>query len=325
MVRQKPSKHEHGSQQWAAGATLMGVLVSVYGNVADTAGWHSVLAADAFSVFWPLALFATFEVVLRTDWQQSGAWQVVRLTMLGAVAIGAGTISYSHLSDLLSVLQNGHSLKLLPAWWEPSIGPVVIDGMMIVCAWAMLETRSAKRKSTLTPPPKVNRTESTAPEKSTLVAPKSTVPAQRKSTPQSLTPLTSISKSTSPESTAPAAAALTFGVNKEVNGVNAQAGSIGGSPEGVDSYRQVNVPDQWVSMLRRLEVNGRPSAVQAHQIIDGVFESTPTGSQAPVKTLTELTQRDAGWCSRQWKTRVQAAAAVDSVDDTEEFQKVFDR
>jgi hypothetical protein len=121
---------------WAA--FVGGTVASVAANVAHArippadAGpaWHPELGAQIAAAFWPLALLGAIEVLTRVPWPRGGVWALARYAGAGAVGAGAAVLSYRHMAALLA------------AWgedrWNAHIGPLVVDGLMVVAGTALL-------------------------------------------------------------------------------------------------------------------------------------------------------------------------------------------
>jgi len=150
---------------WAMGGFLLGILVSIAGNVlhawhpdAETlaaAGvtaeqWRPELSAQLFSAFYPVALLVTVEVLARVPWPRSWGWAAARYGGASLVAAVSGVVSYMHLSGLLKAYGESRLIVL--------IGPLAVDGLMIVCGFALLtigqqHSRTAALQTTGEQPP----------------------------------------------------------------------------------------------------------------------------------------------------------------------------
>lgn len=120
---------------WAS--FLLGILVSVAGNVAhatsDTWSWPEV----GGSAFWPLALMLSIEILTRVEWVQGRRWVVARFAGLVAVAAVAAVLSYRHLAGLMTSWGED--------WLNAHLGPLAVDGLMLLAATALLSiSRSAE-------------------------------------------------------------------------------------------------------------------------------------------------------------------------------------
>jgi len=96
-------------------------------------GWSPPTGAVISAVFWPVALLLALEILARVPWPAGGWWQLVRWGGLVPVAAVAAIVSYLHMSGLL-------------AWYGESpltytIGPLAVDGLMVMSAGALLATR----------------------------------------------------------------------------------------------------------------------------------------------------------------------------------------
>jgi hypothetical protein len=125
---------------------VFGSLVSIGGNILAVwvppkgAGpdWSPTLASQFGAGVWPVALLIAVEVLSRTAWPlltHAAWWQklITRLLTYGAVcgvALFAATISYQHIRDVL-LFWNYPGLSA-------GVGPLVIDGLMVISGYAMV-------------------------------------------------------------------------------------------------------------------------------------------------------------------------------------------
>lgn len=134
---------------------LFGTVISVAANVlhawlplispsperAVPAGWTPGLAPQIGAAVWPLALLISVEVLTRVPWPNELRWNLARYGGAGIVALGAAVISYGHLNNVLE------------AWHYTTagafMGPLVIDGLMVISGFALLAL-SAERKTETT-------------------------------------------------------------------------------------------------------------------------------------------------------------------------------
>lgn len=138
----RPPAHGRG---WAVTAFGLGVLVSVGANVAHSwypsnavlqragvtaAEWTPELGAMIMSAFYPVALLLTVEILSRVQWPNSIGWAAMRFVGSGAVALVAAIVSYGHMAGLL----RAYGEDELTA----GIGPLAVDGMMLVAGFALL-------------------------------------------------------------------------------------------------------------------------------------------------------------------------------------------
>jgi len=115
-----------------------GSVMSVAANVlhtwlpADDApdGWTPGLAPQIGSAVWPIGLLLSVEVLSRVRWRAGALWALARYGGAGTVAIGSGVISYGHLREVLLAWGYGHP--------GADVGPLVLDGLMVVCGFALL-------------------------------------------------------------------------------------------------------------------------------------------------------------------------------------------
>jgi len=128
-------------RSWAYLGALVGAGVSVAANVAHSyvppagaaSGWSPHTGAVVGAVFWPVALLVAIEVLARVAWPAGGRWLLVRFGGLGPVATVAAVVSYRHLSGLLSFYGEDTITT--------TVGPLAVDGLMVMATGALLATR----------------------------------------------------------------------------------------------------------------------------------------------------------------------------------------
>ncbi len=128
-------------RSWAYLGALVGAGVSVAANVAHSyvpptaaaASWSPHTGAVVGAVFWPVALLVAIEVLARVAWPAGSRWLLVRFGGLGPVATVAAVVSYRHLSGLLSF----YGEDTITA----TVGPLAVDGLMVMATGALLATR----------------------------------------------------------------------------------------------------------------------------------------------------------------------------------------
>jgi len=127
----------HTYRAWAVSGMLGGACTSVAANVAHVfvppvgapAGWAPEPGAVLAAIVWPLALLGATEVLARKRWAHRWMRLLGTLAVL-VVALVAAVISYQHLHDLL--IHYGESQL------SATIGPLGIDGLMLVCSTALV-------------------------------------------------------------------------------------------------------------------------------------------------------------------------------------------
>lgn len=130
---------------WATAGFVLGIAVSVAGNVAHTyhptaavlaaAGktadqWKPELGAQLGAAFFPLALLVTVEVLTRVQWPNTWGWSATRYGGAALVAGVAAVVSYLHLRGLLLAYGEDELTA--------TIGPLSVDGLMVVAGFALL-------------------------------------------------------------------------------------------------------------------------------------------------------------------------------------------
>lgn len=103
--------------------------VGTVGEVGDGIGQAG--AAELLgAAFWPIALLLAIEVLTRVLWPAGAWWAIARFGGVGLVAAVAAIVSYRHMSGLLT------------SWGEDPlnahIGPLAVDGLMLIAAAALL-------------------------------------------------------------------------------------------------------------------------------------------------------------------------------------------
>jgi hypothetical protein len=125
---------------WAYVGVALGLSASLAANYAHTnvpppgapAEWSPSLGAVVLSLCWPVLLFVAVEVMVKTEWPQGGRWTAVRYLGLLPVAGVAAFVSYRHMSGLLEFYGEDALVS--------TIGPLAIDGLMIMATGALLAT-----------------------------------------------------------------------------------------------------------------------------------------------------------------------------------------
>lgn len=123
---------------------VFGSVVSIAANVLAArippgdagANWSPSLVAQVGAAVWPIALLIAVEVLSRVQWPTGGLWRFARYGGVGLVAAGSGVISYGHIRQVLMTW--GYS------GLGAGVGPLVIDGLMVVSGFALLAKGSSK-------------------------------------------------------------------------------------------------------------------------------------------------------------------------------------
>jgi hypothetical protein len=125
---------------WAYFGAVLGGAVSIAANIAHSyvpptgiAGWAPQPGAVVSAVFWPVALFVAVEILARVSWPDGLAWTLLRFGGLLPVALVAAVVSYKHLAGLLDYY--GEDALTV------AIGPLAVDGLMVMATGALLATR----------------------------------------------------------------------------------------------------------------------------------------------------------------------------------------
>ncbi|GLY24829.1 hypothetical protein [Micromonospora sp. NBRC 101691] len=143
---------------WAYFGAILGGAVSIAANVAHSyvppapaegappvpADWTPQTGAVVGAIFWPVALFVAVEILARVAWPAGRRWSALRFGGLVPVATVAAIVSYKHLSGLLTF----YGEDALTAM----IGPLAVDGLMVMATGALLAT-GIRAHATPTPAP----------------------------------------------------------------------------------------------------------------------------------------------------------------------------
>ena len=123
---------------WPYAGLTLGGGVSVAANIAHSyvpptaaaPGWTPSPGAVLLAAFWPAAVFVAVEIMARASWAAGRRWVLVRWGGLAPVALVAAVVSYRHLAGLLGYY--GEDPVTV------AIGPLAVDGLMIVSTGALL-------------------------------------------------------------------------------------------------------------------------------------------------------------------------------------------
>jgi hypothetical protein len=127
---------------------MLGGAVSIAANVAHSyvppadapPGWGPPSGAVLGAVFWPVALFVAIEILARTPWRPGWRWLALRLGGLLPVAVVAAVVSYRHLAGLLAYYREDPLTA--------TIGPLAVDGLMVMATAALIATSGRYRSAT---------------------------------------------------------------------------------------------------------------------------------------------------------------------------------
>ncbi len=168
-------------RRWAYLGAGLGGIVSIAANVAHSyvppadapTDWSPHTGAVVGAVFWPVSLFVAVEILARIAWPTGRRWTLLRFGGLLPVAVVAAVVSYKHLAGLLAF----YGEDTLTA----TIGPLAVDGLMVMATGALLATGTGRTRAaevapvaeampvTVTPPapaeaPPVDATPNTTPD-----------------------------------------------------------------------------------------------------------------------------------------------------------------
>src|SRR3954468_18774022 len=123
---------------WAYTGAILGGSVSIAANVAHSflppqgapVNWAPEPGAVVGAIVWPVFLFVAVEILARTAWPRGWSWHLLRWAGLLPVAGVAAFVSYRHLSGLLAHYGEEPIVYF--------IGPLAVDGLMIMATGALL-------------------------------------------------------------------------------------------------------------------------------------------------------------------------------------------
>lgn len=99
--------------------------------------WSPEPGAVVSAMFWPIAVFCMVEVLARVPWPSGRLWAWLRYGGALPVALVAALVSYRHLAGLLGHYGEDPVTVL--------VGPLAVDGLMVVCSSALLATGKVRR------------------------------------------------------------------------------------------------------------------------------------------------------------------------------------
>jgi hypothetical protein len=144
--------------KWAYFGAGLGAVVSIAANVAHSfvppaelrkiggkamEAWGPHAGAVIGAVFWPVALLVALEIIARTDWPAGRRWVVIRFGGLVPVAVVAAVVSYRHMSGLLAYYGEDRLTS--------AIGPLAVDGLMVMAAGAVIAVTRRDARLAVTP------------------------------------------------------------------------------------------------------------------------------------------------------------------------------
>ncbi|NNH75861.1 helix-turn-helix domain-containing protein [Nocardia uniformis] len=170
-----PVKSTHGRVVAWAGF-VFGSVTSIAANVlhawlpADTMppGWTPGLAPQVGAAIWPIGLLLSVEVLSRAQWRHGRWWRMARYGGAGTVALGSAIISYGHVRDVLLAWGYGPL--------GASVGPLTLDGLMVVSGFALLSMTTTDSTTTINPA--INPTINTVIAANTDAAPEISTPGR---------------------------------------------------------------------------------------------------------------------------------------------------
>ena len=135
-------------RRWAYTGAVLGGLTSVAANIAHSyvppqqasSGWAPKPGAVVGAIVWPVFLLVAVEILARVAWPHGYTWQLLRWLGMVPVAAVAALVSYRHLSGLLAFYGEEPLVCVL--------GPLAVDGLMVMAAGALLALSQHRTTST---------------------------------------------------------------------------------------------------------------------------------------------------------------------------------
>jgi hypothetical protein len=115
---------------------VLGIAVSIAGNIGHAASDGMRPGEWLGAAFWPSALMLSVEILTRVRWQPQKRWWVARFAALVLVSVVAAVLSYLHLRSLM-LFWGEHP-------FQATIGPLAVDGLMLMAATALLSISHEK-------------------------------------------------------------------------------------------------------------------------------------------------------------------------------------
>jgi hypothetical protein len=148
-----PAPNESLGREWAYLGAAVGAAVSEAANVSHSyvppthapPHWTPPFGSVVGAAFWPFALLVAIEVFARVRWPDGMRWTLVRFGGLLPVAAVAAVVSYRHMSGLL-----GHYGE---DGLTATIGPLAVDGLMVMATGALIATAAPRRAILEAPEP----------------------------------------------------------------------------------------------------------------------------------------------------------------------------
>lgn len=128
-------------RRWAYVVMLTMLALSIAGNLSHTFLKNPTagMRAQTYAVMWPLLVWAGVELFVRIPWRKEPVHHAVRWFGVLIPAGVAGLVSYNHLSGLLKADRED--------WVVYTLGPLAVDGLMLMSTLGLLLTRSIATKT----------------------------------------------------------------------------------------------------------------------------------------------------------------------------------
>src|SRR5262245_7182823 len=144
---------------WAWAALLVGGGVSLGANLGHSyippagaaVGWSPSRWSLAWAAAGPILLFFTVKLLSHVRWPRG--WRFALWRWFGALPVAglAAYVSWAHISGLLAFIGEDRAVRIL--------GPLAVDGLMLVAVGALMATTSGQNRifNAAPPPPMADR------------------------------------------------------------------------------------------------------------------------------------------------------------------------
>lgn len=136
-------KERSGGTGWARIMLVLGAAASLSGNIGATALHSPPGGAYIAAALWPILLFGSIELIIRTRWGSDRVSLILRV--LAGVLVGgmAGYVSYQHGVELLDSYEYD--------WAGAHLGPIAVDAVLAIATAALARIGHEREESERAP------------------------------------------------------------------------------------------------------------------------------------------------------------------------------
>lgn len=144
-AQQRTNPQRPGASGVAWLAFGLGILISIAANighvyfVTDPADHVARIASMSMAALWPVLLAVAVEVVSRVSYPRGWRWWLPGYAATILVGVAAAIISYQHMNGLLLSFGESEVTGIL--------GPIAVDGTLVVGGFAILAIGETRKKS----------------------------------------------------------------------------------------------------------------------------------------------------------------------------------